>query len=487
MKKNTSFIFDTRKKTESIVKQVHKHVLTLKDNERNGIIKHFWEEAINNRELPIYSYTQILLKSGVSDKTLMMLLGLLVDTGIDISDPLSSSSELSVIVGYMSNDLLGMDLSQMRRVVDEVKNTQVTVNNKNYIIPKIKIPNGYLPTYQYLKQIRRFEQELILSKKIPSEISKNIIEINDTMIMRLLMREIIKIWSELGVNKKSKAVIYFRSMKVYASDLDIYYWGPQKEKVLKKLTKYLIPLGYKIDHCALYFIDSIIKNKAGVNNAYLGGYLYDFFFIGNYLEFNGGKYFDYYRKDILPAMNMSEAWPSIYNWFMKNIDVMSDIFQKDLKEYPSFKNLITRTLEGILLGLALKYKAPDTLNYKNLFKYLKRFLDKEDVNILEDAVHYVNHIRDVYQQITERRWEMIYPETIKQINNIIERKVNKKIEDKIPYLARHLKRIVYKYIDIPSNVLVVKSFEQYKLEAPYDLTDFYAKVSLLYKEIASEK
>jgi hypothetical protein len=81
---------------------------------------------------PVFLYAARLKRHGVPTDVLRRLIDVLIALGVDVSDPHAASTELSVIVGYLSNHLLGVDLSPLRSEVVAVMESSLIGGTVSY-------------------------------------------------------------------------------------------------------------------------------------------------------------------------------------------------------------------------------------------------------------------------------------------------------------------------------------------------------------------
>lgn len=221
-----------------------------------GLLQDKWIRAQNNFDLPIYTYTRTLLEAGVDETYLRALMSLLKDLEIDVSDPHTSSSELSVVAGILAEDLVGIDLTRLRRQMDRVRFVPLVIRTDlTSQPPYIFYSENEVEQYRQLTKLKEWQRALIASKGNCLDISRTILECNNQALETVIRGHLPRFWGNNGINESSKATIFFRDHKTYAGDIDFYYWGPEPEKCTLELSRYLMSLGYKVDHRSNIFVD----------------------------------------------------------------------------------------------------------------------------------------------------------------------------------------------------------------------------------------
>ena len=449
-----------------------------------------WKRTLRNQELPVFFYLSCLLENGVDVETVTKLVDVLFCLGVDVSDPHSSSSELSIIIGYLSEKLLGKNLGSLRRTVDEIESKDFSINTLSSFI--IDFHANFTATLPKLKlqhdELRQLQRQLILSDNNYKNISKEILSTSNNFIEGLLGYLIKRIWQKLNIPCSSSAVIYFRDMKTYAGDLDFYYWGPKPHLVVKLLSKYLIVFGYKVDHRSYMLVQSIIDSRGGLDNAYLGAYLFLYFFMGKSVEINKGVFDYHYCKDVLPAVNLSLVWPALYQRTLDNLSIWQTTYSAALIKYPGFKELQFRVLAVLLMGLSARFNITYTLNFENFLEKLGPHLKEPEVGLLRNLIYMINQVRNLYQLISQRRWEMIDDTVIKKIEVFMHSQGVPKWRMEMEKSGYLLQNMATKYLGNPSDFKSVgKTFTDYENIAKPTLRNSYLRVEKLYMELIHEK
>jgi len=449
----------------------------------NKVLKQSWEKAVKDYNLPLYTYTSVLLSQGVTEDTVTKLNDLLLNLKIDVSDPHASSSELSVIIGYLSKELLNEDLSSYRRTVDEIEcDYEIDTKEPLCKIPKTKYTysRNFERTYESISELRRWERFYILSNNYYSDISRTLLRENNTFVRKVLRNELKRIWGRLKIPKSAKAVLYFRDLKTYAGDLDLFYWGPKREAVLIELSRILMPLGYKIDHRSTSLVESIIEGKLGLKNVYLSTYLYMYFFMGRTIEINGDSFVKHYKENGLPALSLVVAWPSLYMWSLEMCDELESVYSTSRKQYPGFKDLSFRLLTAVLMGLSINYNIPFILDVEVFLDRLRPFVAKGKIKILRAAFYGISQIRNLYQLTTNRRWEMVYPECASIINRLLKKQGCESIHELMTRYAATFRDLLINCTKHPQPTDNTEGPSDYQTEAKNIVWDSYEMVVKIY-------
>ena len=286
-----------------------------------------------------------------------------------------------------------------------------------------------------------------------------------------------------GISKDSQATVLFRDHKTYASDIDFYYWGNKTNEYTVELSGYLMSLGYKVDHRSNILVEELIKNGNVVENGYLSAYLQMYFYMGKTVELNGDSFEKHYARDITPIARPEYYWKTSYKNIAPAIEVVGGIYGYDIPEYPGLKEYPFRLLSVTLMGLALKYNAPFTLDYEDLLDNLDSHLDKDDIDTLKNSFYYINQARNVYQLVAERRWEFLTPKIKDEVNKVLLEQSARKIEDEMVLLANKIKGIADTHFNEMGNDNVLDLIESKKQAKPL-LEQSYKKVAERYKHIA---
>ena len=117
------------KRAVGIIHTEEKRIENLAPTVTNAITRRVWNSAKGKFDLPIYTYSRTLLEGGINEAAVAKISQLLANLKVDVSDPFTSSSELSVILGFVSSELLGVDLSPFRKAADQIRHKQEEIGN----------------------------------------------------------------------------------------------------------------------------------------------------------------------------------------------------------------------------------------------------------------------------------------------------------------------------------------------------------------------
>jgi len=324
-----------------------------------------------------------------------------------VSDPHTSSSELSVIVGLLSKGLLGFDARKLRRKMDAVRLQPIEVSGEPLLSspPDLVYTGDERVLFQELNRIKEWQRALILSSGNHQEISRRLLEQNNQALEAVTRGHLQQFWTANGIAGDSRATVYLRDHKTYAGDVDFYYWGPESERYVLELSRYLMSLGYKVDHRSNILVEDLIKSGKQVDNGYLSAYLQMYFYMGKAIEINGDNFQEHYERDVLPVANPKSAWNTSHQSIARASGLVSRVYGQNMPEYPGLKDYPFRLLSVTLMGLSTRYDVPFTLNYEDLLDNLRDKLSDEELRVFGNAFYYINQARNTYQLVSERRWE----------------------------------------------------------------------------------
>ena len=470
------------KRAVGIIHTEEKRIENLAPTVTNAITRRVWNSAKGKFDLPIYTYSRTLLEGGINEAAVAKISQLLANLKVDVSDPFTSSSELSVILGFVSSELLGVDLSPFRKAADQIRHKQVEIGNVVGSNPTDELiyTDDDLQTYERLAKLRRWGKELVLSPGHYSEISRQVLEHNNDAFNTLAEGKVPEVWQELGVDPQSKAVLFFRDLKTYAGDVDFYYWGPEQNRCTLELSRYFMSLGYKVDHRSNILIDSLVHNEGKITNGFLGAYLYMYFIMGKSVEFNGDSFENRYASTVLPVVSADNIWPTAYKSVAGATRMMENVYQLPLEHYPGFKDVPFRLLTAVLMGLSMKHKTPFTLDFESFLEKTRSYLDKPQADGLKDSFYYLCQVRNLYQIITERRWEMLNAAIIGEINRLVTKQGGESIGQTVSKQAQNLQDICQEQFGQPQTEGVL-DLTQSRDEAGELLAETYKKVGARYK------
>jgi hypothetical protein len=449
-----------------------------------GLLQDKWIRAQGNLDLPIYTYTQTLLEAGVDEVYLQSLMGLLKDLRIDVNDPHTSSSELSVIAGILAEDLVGIDLTRLRRQMDRVGFEPLVVRaDLSPQPPDVFHSENEVIQYEQLTKLKEWQRALIASEGNYLDISRVILEQNNQALEAITRGHLPKFWRDNGIDERSKATVFIRDHKTYAGDIDFYYWGPEPEKCTLEMSRYLMSLGYKVDHRSNIFVDDLIRSGGKIDNGFLAAYLQMYFYMGKAIEFNGDSFEEHYAQDVTPVVDIDTMWRTAHKSLIPVAEVVSGVYTQNIPEYPGLKDYPFRLLTVTLMGLAMKYDIPFVLNHEDLIDKLVLHVSLDEASVLRNSFYHINQARNLYQLVSGRRWEMMTPEIKREIDRALVIQSGSKIEDMAALLADKIKSISIAHFGEPENGEVLDLNESRELVAPF-VAQSYRKVAERYKQIA---
>lgn len=417
-----------------------------------GLLQDKWIRVQGNLNLPIYTHTQTLLEVGVDETYMRTLMDLLKDLEIDVSDPHTSSSELSVIAGILAGDLVGIDLSRLRRQMDRVGFEPLIVRAD--LLPQppdVFYSENEVAQYQQLIKLKEWQRAFIASNRNCLDISGTILEQNNQALETIIGGHLPRFWRNNGTDERSKATVFFRDHKTYAGDIDFYYWGPEPEKCTLELSRYLMSLGYKVDHRSNIFVDDLIRSGRRIDNGFLAAYLQMYFYMGKAIGLDGDSFEGHYAQDVSPVVDLDTMWRIAHKSLIPATEVVGEVCRQDIPEYPGLKDYPFRLLTITLMGLAIRYDIPFILNHEDLIDKLEPHISTDEATVLRNSFYHINQARNLYQLVSERRWEMMTPGIKQEIDRALVIQSGSKIEDMAALLAGKIKSISTAHFGEPEN------------------------------------
>lgn len=448
----------------------------------NELLQDKWARAAQNPDLPINTYVKTLLDVGVEDRYINKLLSLILNLEVDVSDPHTSSSELSVITGVLSKELLGIDLSKHRAEMDKVKFIPIRINSSGgkHVNPIFYKDNNRDQFFE-LAELKSRQREQVLSAGNFVEISRQLLEQNNQALEVITKGQLKKIWENNRIDLGSKATIFIRDHKTYAGDIDFYYWGPEAERCSLELSKHLILLGYKVDHRSNLIVEDLMKSGR-IENGFLAAYLQMYFYMGKAIEINGDSFTNHYVKEVLPVIDFDLMWKTSHKSLDLATKVVGSVYKQNIHEYPGLKDYPFRLLTIVLMGLSSKHNIPFTLDHNLFIDRLSEHVSNEETNILRNSFYYINQARNLYQLVTERRWEMMTPEIMQEIDRVLSIQSGSSIADMMSILSKTIKSISSTHFGEPE-VDDILDLGESKKAATQFIDQSYKKVAERYLQI----
>ena len=432
-------------KRERWVSHINKKLRELPSHEVTDLIRESWSSILNNHENYLFSLLGKLEKKGVHHDILEKLIDTLIYLGIDVSNVWTSMYHLSDIIGHMSKELLGEDMSAFKSEIRDTEFIEVVPIDFPCLI---QIPSHQHASLKDLKMkyafLRKEQEKLICSKNSYLLISKEVRNSSNTLIEELARLFLKRVWIELEVPLNSQALLYFRDMKSFASDLDLFYYGPKLEEVNIKLTELFFLFGIKRD----LFSTCLITKE--VERARIHFDVYHYFFSGRAIEINNASFSKFYKENIEGKINKDKVWMDLYPYLCRQSAILTKKGPFTLPlSMTDFKHLLYRYVNNILFGLSKKFDIDFGVG-DNFFVSLSQQVSEEETKILSNARDLANHLRNVYQILSRRRWEQdIDDRVFSMIAKVVSYQAIPSLREEMDSLARHLDEIRGKYFGKP--------------------------------------
>src|SRR5258708_3559977 len=361
-----------------------------------------WMTVLEEPRNPVMQTMAHLASAGVALPVLNRIVSVLMGLEIDVANPWTVSYILSDIIGYLSPQLLGMDIHAFKSVARDV----------DFVTsPTLRWPGDSLPAdlgktqdvvaelHREYYELRRRQERLLYSDRPYREIQREIETSSDAFVDKFVRVVLPRIWAELKIPADSAAFVYFRHMKTFASDLDLFYWGPRAPDVNLRLTQIAFQLGLKRD----YWSATLLQTETEQGRVDFD--VYNYFFSGPVIEINGGSFQQFRDLHLTPHINRTAMWSQVYPYLCRQLAVWNGEDASLPLKLSNMKKLQYKTLTNLLFRLLVKFNLDDPADPEDLLNHLRRHMDPAEIEILEDAILLVNQARNINQVISRRRWE----------------------------------------------------------------------------------
>lgn len=427
-----------------IVEHINSRISGLPAGEKYGLIKDSWERAIGDHDNAAIKILVRLAEGGMEVDTIKRLIDVLIGLGIDVNNPWTATYHISDIVCHMSIELLGKDVTIYKPICRAVGSVDVKAgisSTKQISLDFDEQVSSLADLRARYYELRRQQEELILSSNNFRDIEHGVSSSTREFLKKVIRRLLPIIWQELGIPQNSDAFIYLGSMGTFASDADLFYWGPEALKVNEKLAELLFLLGIKMD----LFSRHLVAGEIEKHKIYYAIEWY-FFFGGTCIDINNGSFNDFYREQVIPYSDDDEVWNCIYPYLYAKLGVWSGRRPHPHISLANFKGLQHRSILNMLFGFSRLFNISFDTDIDRFFEQLSHHIEKEEIDVLREAMVLTAQSRNLYQVITRRRWEEETDKIMADIERVLR-------EQGVPDCQKKLRTIGIKLDDIRAKYL----------------------------------
>ncbi len=370
-----------------------------------GLVRAYWIRLLEDPRNVIREILCRFLAEGMPPGAARNLVRALIGLAVDVTNPWVATSYLRKLVGVLplSVEFLGGDFSALSPL------THYERCRADYrpFVPDASVDG--------LSRLRAEYEELKLRTLSligePSPYAGIAAEVGSRLtdfLERVLAEIIPLIWEDLGVPREGGASIFFRRLKTFASDVDLFYRGPRAEEVIVRLAKYMHFLGFRFDLRIACQIAEEVRRGVEYTERSFGGinFMDDFFFSGGLVGFNGGA------GGPVPAGGLRWVEPHakrvlVYSYLCEQLDIWNRKvpFPSLTLTDRSFKLLYFRTITNLIFCLCARFGAHYSYEGHGPVRALDGRLSTEELAMLENGLSLVNQTRNVYQRNTLRKSE----------------------------------------------------------------------------------
>lgn len=402
---------------ESFIKYAQEVIShTFKDPEVSKLVRESWMDASYSNNSYVYSLIKSLYEKGVQPRSLANLVHLIVGLGVDVNDVWTVSQLVSDVLGYMSKELLGADLSKFKEVVRVVDNELVaeTVEDKAFnvelVMPVITEDDDIESLKMKYVDFRAYQEQVVVAEENYKDVAAKVQDDNNYFYKKLAERVQQIAFEKLNLSVNTKSLMYFHNIKTFASDFDLIYFGVKNRDVEMLMTRIFYMIGVKIDLWTNYLIES----RVAVDLA--------------------PKYpMDFYGGDVIPIENGTHDFEKFYKKVTEDIsgEKMVDSYHDKLAaeltkwketdiDLSNFKKMYYKPITHLLMILAIKYKLGirvfgdeffDSLDAQVVSDGIEFNVDpevqkdkREKFSKLRDAYYFINQMRNIFAITYRRRW-----------------------------------------------------------------------------------
>ena len=431
---------------EEVITKIKKNISRLSLSEKDRLIQNSWQTAIGDPNNHVIAVLYRLGDNGVKIETLQRFIDVLFGLNIDVANPWTASQVISDIIGYASLELLGENLSNYKPLCRETDFIEVTSSKYNEAIKISFDTNSGQISLTDLKnqyaELRKYQERLIVSEAPFSVIAEEIQSSSNQFVKKVIRNLLSVIWRELEIPSDSPAIIYFRNMKTFSSDVDIFYWGSKPVEVNIKLTELLFLLGFQRDLWSTFLItNEVVKHQIDFD-------IYHYFAMGQVIEINGASYGEFYQENIKAYADLDKMWQEVHPYLCRQLSVWQGAAANLPLTITDFKKVQFRGVSNLIFGLSNKFGISFGPDFNATVTSLESYLDKDEVDTIRSAIALANQSRNLLQIITRRRWENIDAKTLRKIKEIAAKQGVPNFTKRIKEIGKKLEGVRAKYFGL---------------------------------------
>lgn len=293
------------------------------------------------------------------------------------------------------------------------------------------------------RALKMQQERLILSACPYEDIASKVVRSSNSFLKEILRPLLLMIWKDLGIPLDSDAVLFFRNMKTFSSDVDLFYWGPRIQEVNMRLSQLLFMMGLKNDlHTMHLMTDEVILRRIDFD-------VYLYFFGGEAIVINQGSFHKFYQDHVRACANPAAMWNHVYPYLCRQLSAWNGKPTDLSLTENDYKKLHHRAITNLLFGLSVKFNIPFGPDEGAFFIALGQHLKPEEIRALEEALALVNQARNLYQIISRRRWEKVDPRIASEIERILDLQGQSRYHSHLQALGQDLENMREKYFGLP--------------------------------------
>ena len=385
--------------TESVEAALH----DLPPGELNQVTARLWRAASADPGNEVLELLALLQQRDLPPAAFEAIVRILIGLRVDPTNPWTATYVLSDIVGHMSDTLCGLDISALKDVVRFRRNDTTRSDfERDFVLTPAEGSDAIVLKRQY-QELRRRHHALITSSRSAREIATRVsAETNDFLerAFRVLLPGMLV---AEGCPADCDALLYFADMKSFASDFDFLYWGPARSGVRRRIIDALSWFGVKSDPFAVLFLEDAIDSGIIDEYAY-----HSFNFRGRVVSTGRASFGAFHQEHIERHIDLGAMWRKVRPHMDSQFAIWNACpHPQFLKLTPAdIKKLYYRAVFNLLFGLAVKYGISFVAPEPEFQSGLRQHLSEAELRTIFDTLDLVSQLRNVYQIVTRRRWEV---------------------------------------------------------------------------------
>jgi len=385
-------------------------------------------EPIAFGQHPLTKYLANLERGGLSDPHFEASLNVLSALGVDIMDHLLVRDFLSDLMGFSYKGYTGHEPPLAKQQVrDWVLTPPLPLGRKaalerlgiSYVLKGLPLEQRIERWRQAYRQVKARLFEMASSDYPFVLLPFDIERLHTSAVAKIVGEVFATLWRQEGIVSEVGSFVYMRDMKSLGSDLDLFYVGPEAEKINDLATPIFYAIGLKRD------FSSTIMMEQEIEALRIGYEIVHYFMGGEVIHLVGSAFKNFHQNWIMPRAKLGRIQSELYPYLSRQLRFWASGEEYDeeiaLGRY-DFKNLHTRALFNLLFCLGKKAEVvlgQYNCNFSN--EWVRDLLGEKAADELFLIAAFSLQARNVVQLVTSSRWDNSDPLVMREVERVLNR------------------------------------------------------------------